>query len=144
MKMPFGKYKGQLVEKIIFVHPDYIAWLCRQERYPKFEFLYEYIDRGIETFDNKPFSGVRCRGTRCTRPVKHMTFVADSPTPFFWCNKCDIRKYVPGDVYERMVFAQDYMDAPCLIWTFVTCDDYEVFGNTDCRRCIKDSARGEV
>jgi hypothetical protein len=108
MKMPFGKYKGQLVEKIILVHPDYIAWLCRQKRYSKFEFLYKHIDRCIEIFDNKPFSGVRGRGTR---PVKYMTFLAGSPTPFFWCDKCDIRKCVPGDVYDRLIVVDTYMDA---------------------------------
>jgi len=111
--MPFRPHKGMLVEKVILVYPDFIAWLYEKKRLSKFDYLYDHIDKCIEIFDSKPFALVRCRGKieqePCIRPVTRMTLYPGSPRPHFWCDKCDIWKFT--DAYEFLDEARTYREA---------------------------------
>ena len=42
--MPFGKYKGNLLEDIVDDDPDYVDWMLGQEWFQEYEDLYEYFE----------------------------------------------------------------------------------------------------
>jgi uncharacterized protein (DUF3820 family) len=48
--VPFGKYKGRLVEELLVADPSYLQWLCGQDWFrAKFVSLHQVIiNRGAE------------------------------------------------------------------------------------------------
>lgn len=89
--LPFGKHRGELVERAVLLHPEYIYWLDAKERLAAFASLYEHIDWCLATFDRKPFVGARCATAGCQRPVTRYSLDRSSPEAAFWCAECEPR-----------------------------------------------------
>jgi len=90
--IPFGRYKGTIVEKIMINQPGYIDWLLREGLDDKFKYLLEHINLCIMRFDNKPFAK-QCMGTenkvRCGNIATRISLYPGNLTTYFWCDQCN-------------------------------------------------------
>lgn len=110
MSLPFGKYKGELVEKIVLTHPDYIAWLLNQPSLPQYKFVLEHINWCIQIFNSKPFTDRQCSSYRpCSNPVTRISLYKHNPSPYYWCQSCD--PYSSGAIGNVLTLVRTYQEA---------------------------------
>lgn len=111
--MPIGRHKGELIESVIIKHPDFIFWLSEQDSTPGFQWLYDYIQQRIDTFDAKPFVNAKCAGKTegqpCLQQVSRFALYRKSGIPTFWCDECDPLQL--GANESKLAIRTDYYPA---------------------------------
>jgi hypothetical protein len=83
----FGKYRGQLLERIFLYYPDYAWWLINNLNQSTTKSVVDHLEWCIAEFDKKKIQApcVACCGRTATR---FSVYVGDwDPWPF--CSKCD-------------------------------------------------------
>ena len=89
--MPFGKYAGKLIERLILTDPYYMDWVMGFDEDER-GWVQDHIAKCIKNFNSKPFVVECCgNGTPCNNQVVLLSFykfseVAQAPIPY--CKEC--------------------------------------------------------
>ena len=109
MRMTSGRHKGETLELIALVAPDFIRDLLSSEpRSVKQRRVQAEARRLVDAFNRRAFC-VPCVGRDCGRLASRCTICkSDVLNPWWWCDACDPRQYGVGQ--DRIQIVRTYQD----------------------------------
>ncbi len=110
MQVTFGKHAGKSVELLMLKEPSYIKWILDQQSPTgSMAKVKSHIQKLVQVFDKKPFTGKQCWAKTCKKLATRFTIYLDNLDPYWWCNACD--PYQTGANSGKLQSPIDYRSA---------------------------------
>jgi hypothetical protein len=88
-RLRFGKYRGQLLERIFLYYPDYAWWLINNLNQPTTKSIVDHLEWCIAEFNKKK---IRVPCSKCGGEATRFSVYVGDWDPWPFCDKCS-----PGD-----------------------------------------------